>query len=464
MLRSLRSLSEIVRNPVLAETRRNLARNWARLPDRLRTPVQMLGRQGNGCGGTIGMMPRCDFACRGCYLGDEANRIPAEPVEAIKAQMRLLRPALGNAGNLQLTDGEVTLRPEHELIELVKYALSLGLIPMLMTHGDSFRRRPGLLERLMVEGGLFEVSLHIDTTQRGRKGAAYKYAATEEELNPLRDEFAQAVRRARAATNKPLRCAMSMTVTPDNLSGVPAVMRWLLRNGDAFRLISFQPAAQVGRTVQGLDGVSVEALWRKIAEGLYGAEGEPEPLRNGHVYFGHPACNRVVPGLVAHQPGSEPSFHPIRVAGDPVDERAIDGFLRRFGGVTFRRDSVPERIARMVGLFVTDPRFAMTDVPRYLAHLARRIDPDRPLGFICRLLAGRATVHNLVIASHHFMSRQEIETALGRERLTCCVFHVPVGDTLVPMCEVNALGVRERHYADLAAGREPRQAADAMGS
>jgi uncharacterized radical SAM superfamily Fe-S cluster-containing enzyme len=75
----------------------------------------MFGRQGNGCGATIGAMPRCDFACRGCYLNAEANRIPAEPVEAIKAQMRLLRPVLGHAGNLQLTDGEVTLRPVEEV-------------------------------------------------------------------------------------------------------------------------------------------------------------------------------------------------------------------------------------------------------------------------------------------------------------------------------------------------------------
>ena len=124
----------------------------------------MFGRQGNGCGATIGAMPRCDFACRGCYLNAEANRVPAQSVDDIKAQMRLLRPVLGHAGNLQLTDGEVTLRPVAEIVELLRYAHSLDLIPMLMTHGDSFRRRPGLLEALMVDGGLEEVSIHVDTT------------------------------------------------------------------------------------------------------------------------------------------------------------------------------------------------------------------------------------------------------------------------------------------------------------
>src|SRR3712207_2183308 len=111
---AIRTLLDIARTPVLAETRENLRRNWARLPDPLRTPHQMLGRNGNGCGATIGTMPRCDFACRGCYLGDEANRIPAQSVEEIKRQMRVMRPVLGNAGNLQLTDSEVTLRPEAE--------------------------------------------------------------------------------------------------------------------------------------------------------------------------------------------------------------------------------------------------------------------------------------------------------------------------------------------------------------
>ena len=66
------TLWQILREPVLAETRANLARSWARVPEHLRTPHQMLGRGGNGCGATIGALPRCDFACVGCYLGEEA--------------------------------------------------------------------------------------------------------------------------------------------------------------------------------------------------------------------------------------------------------------------------------------------------------------------------------------------------------------------------------------------------------
>ena len=171
MTTRLRALARIVRAPVAAETRQRLAEAWDRLPDLLRTPNQFLGRQYAGCGATIGAMPRCDFACRGCYLGEGANRVPAEPVAAIKRQLDRLRAWLGEGGNLQLTDGEVILRPEAEVIELVRYARGIGLVPMLMTHGEAFRRDPDLLPRLMVAGGLSEVSIHVDTTQRGRGDA-----------------------------------------------------------------------------------------------------------------------------------------------------------------------------------------------------------------------------------------------------------------------------------------------------
>jgi hypothetical protein len=52
------------------------------------------------------------------------------------------------------------------------------------------------------------------------------------------------------------------------------------------------------------------------------------------------------------------------------------------------------------------------------------------------------------------MSRAEIETAVGQERLALCIFHVPLDGELVPMCEVNALGGRERYYQRIQSRRE----------
>lgn len=453
MIRRLRRLAAIVREPVLAETRRNLERSWARVPERYRVPQQMLGRGGNGCGATIGVIPRCDFACVGCYLGEDANRIPREPLDAIKQQLRALRPSLGHAGNLQLTDGEVTLLPDDELIELLRYARGLDLIPMVMTHGDAFRRRPGLLERLVVEGGLVEVSVHIDTTQRGRLGPEYRYARREEDLMPLRDEFAALLGDVQRRTGRRLRAATTMTVTAENLTGVPAVVRWLTRHADVFRLVSFQPVAQVGRTLDGLGGgVTVEALWAQIAVGLEGRSDEAARVAQGQMWVGHPGCNRYMPGVVLADGGRPPRFQPLRKAGEPVDERVVDGFLARFGGISFRLDGALERVARWAGLLVAEPRFVAGNVGPYALHWLRRFDPVRPFRLLGRLLAGRARLHGFVFVSHHFMSRDEIETPLGQERLALCVFHVPVDGRLVPMCEVNALGVRDRYYAGLRVG------------
>lgn len=452
---SLSNVWRALREPVLAESRALLRANWAQLPESLRTPHQMLGRQGNGCGATIGAMPRCDFACRGCYLGEEANRIPAQPVDEIKAQMRALRPALGPAGNLQFTDGEVTLRPADEVIELLRYARSLDVIPMLMTHGDSFRRRPGLLERLMVEGGLTELSIHVDTTQRGRVGDAYRRATREAELNPLRAEFAALLARARATTGRPIRAATTMTITPGNIGGVADVARWLVDHPDAFFMVSFQPIAQVGRTEAGLgDSVDVEQVWREIARGVYGdGPAATERLLAGQEWLGHSACNRFVHGIATTRAGQPATFHPVRAHDDPADTRPVDGFLRRFGGFSTRRDAPLIAGARLAGLVMRDPLFFARSVPPFAWHWLRRIAPDAPLRAAVDIISGRRRVHGFLFVSHHFMSKAQIETPLGRERLAQCVFHVPVNGKLVSMCEVNALGVREQYYAQITAPR-----------
>ncbi len=457
MWKTLRTAYRILREPVLPESRELLRASWESLPGPYRTPQQMFGRQGNCCGATIGAMPRCDFACRGCYLGEEANHVPEESVDAIKAQMRALRPLLGNGGNLQLTDGEVTLRPEEELRELLLYADRLGLVPMLMTHGDSFRRRPGLLERLMEQGGLREISIHVDTTMRGRKG--YQNATREEELHPLREEFAAIIRDARRKTGRPLVAATTMTVTRDNLGGVADAVRCVSRNADAFKMISFQPIAQVGRTEEGLGGgVGVEELWQEAARGLAGPARDVGFLLKGQMWLGHPACNRYVHGFMLARGEGEPVFHPLRLEGEARDERAVEGYLRRFGGGSFRRDTPFEARTRLAAMLVRAPLFWAGEVLPYFWGQLERMAPERPFALLKEFARGEARVHHFNIVSHHFMSREEIQSPLGRERLDMCVFRLPVGGQLVSMCEVNALGTRDRYYEEIRAGREAGRA------
>ncbi len=446
-----RRVLTVLATPVRAESRALLAQNWDALPESLRTGQQMLGVQGNGCGATIGAMPRCDFACRGCYLGEAANKIPAQPVDAIKAQMRALRPVLGPDGNLQLTDGEVTLRPDDEVIELLQYAHSLELVPMLMTHGDSFRRRSGLLERYLTEGDLVEVSIHVDTTQRGRRGAEYKGVTSEAQLNPLRDEFVQLLSDAQQRTGRTLRAATTMTVTRDNLDGVHDVMHWLTGGQKVFRMISFQPIAQVGRTEDGFGGgVTGEALWWRIAFALTGGDRrKAEELLRSQVWFGHPSCNRILHGLVAHREGEAPVFHALRPSADAPHADTVDEFFRRFGGVSFKTDTTRTAIARALGIALKAPGFVFMRLPGYFWHWLERLGSGAPLQTLRDLISGRLKIQPLVIVSHHFMSRDELHTEEGQARLANCVFHVPINGELKSMCEVNALGIRDEYYASL---------------
>jgi len=86
----------------------------------------------------------------------------------------------------------------------------------------------------------------------------------------------------------------------------------------------------------------------------------------------------------------------------------------------------------------------------FLPHWLRRGDARHPIRFAARLVTGRASLRPLVIVSHHFMSRAETETPLGKERLDLCVFQVPIDGRLMPMCQVNTGGARDEVYAQLA--------------
>ena len=438
------------RHPVDPEARHTLASIWDGIAPEFRTENQMFGRHEEGCGATIGVMPRCDFACRGCYLAADANRTPALELDAVKEQMRILRQRLGPSGNLQLTDGEVTLRPIEEVIELLCYGREIGLIPMLMTHGDSFRRNPGLLERLMTEGGLEEVSVHIDTTQRGRRGAAYKYAIREAELTPLRAEFAEIVRSARRTTGLALRVATTVTVTAQNVGEVADIVGWIQQNADVYRMIGFMPVADVGRTEAGIGQVNVDTLWCEIAKGLNVEPENSDRLEENQWWMGHPGCSRFVIGASVRQPGMATRYLPLSMNSSERDRRFLQTVFERWAGATFRADGPAEALARLAGMVFQAPGFFLWTLPRTAWHWLRRLDRHNPLGLGWRILTGTAQVDRLMIASHQFMSAAELSTDEGRDRLHHCAFMVPVNGELKSMCEVNAAGLRDRVYADIA--------------
>lgn len=431
------------------ETRHLLHQAWLRVPERYRGNNQFLGRQYAGCAATIGVMPRCDFACKACYLGKDANRIPMASLEDIKRQLDLIRGWLGHGGNVQITDGEVTLRDTEELLEIVCYAVSIKLVPMLMTHGDQIRQDPLLLPRLMQEAGLREISIHIDTTQRGRMGAAFRYAKNEQALMPLRDEFAQLIRQVRKQTRKPLKVAMTVTVTTQNAGEVADIVRWANQNADVVTLLSFQPVADVGRTVDGAGSAgSVEALWAQIAQGLHHSLRTGEDLVSHSGHLGHEACTRFVQGLVVHKQGSTAQFQPLFLDG-AQDWVFLQDFLARFGGISTRFDTGRELFMRVFVLCILNPAFVWASALPFVWRKWRELCSTYGAGLWRDVLLRRTRIHYLNIVSHHFMSLAEINTGLGQERIDSCAFKVPIDGEMMSMCLVNAAGHRERYYEAL---------------
>jgi hypothetical protein len=314
------------------------------------------------------------------------------------------------------------------LIEIIAYARALGLVPMLMSHGETFRRRPSFLERLMQRGGLTELSIHVDTTQRGRRDD-YRTARTEAELDSLRAEFADLIRTARARTGLRLEAASTVTVTRDNLEGVPGIVRWFLSNADAFKIVSFQPLAEVGRTDRSLKGVAPDELWLRIAEGT----GDPA-IRRGEGWLGHPACSRFVQGLAVRRRNGV-AFVPLYRRDRPDEMAALNELLERLGGVSFRLDDRTRAWRRLGRIAFRHGGFLVRRVLPHFARLLRR--------------AGSFKANYFCIASHHFMSAAEMKTSLGQQRLDACAFRVPINGRLESMCAVNASGLREAYYRQL---------------
>lgn len=429
-------LENVARSPNAERdaARRSLS---ASLPDAVRTlRHQWLGSVSVGCAATWGVHERCDFSCTACYLGRDANRTPPLPFEEVAAQLDTIRRERGPGANTQITAGEVTLLPLPELTRIVRYALDIGLDPMVMSHGQTFLRDPDYLPGLL-RGGLRKLSLHVDTTQRGRPGIDGR--ATELDLMAVRDALANEVRRARRVTGLPLHADHTVTITEGNAEHVPAIVRWTTANADAFSVLGLLPVAPVGRTrVQGR--VSRESLARAVAEGL----GVDAPST---FEMGHPECHAQILAWILDD-GRTRRAVPVRRRGAPLDDRFVD-HLTALGSASFDLHGLSRRaqVRALLGLMRARPA-----TPAVWASYAAYRLLDGELGPTLRmaraLRRGTGSVRPFAVITHWFMPPDALDTPLGRERLASCTFRVPVNGRLVPMCEMNATGLRDRLIRD----------------
>ena len=132
----------------------------------------------------------------------------------------------------------------------------------------------------MVEGGLRQVSVHVDLTQAGRHGYPIQRVKHESDLHPVREAFTQLARDIRLRTGAPLEYALSFTVTQNNVDEVPEVIRWYLADPERthiWRMLSFQPEADTGAHHFSRERALPERVWKKFAraQGSPWKKGEP---------------------------------------------------------------------------------------------------------------------------------------------------------------------------------------------
>lgn len=414
-----------------------LAERWKTLPSSIKTMNQLAGKTAVACGATHHVMERCNFSCTCCYLGAEANKTEPLPFEEAREQLDLLRANLGVRGKVQITAGEVTLLPVEDLGRIIKYALSIGLDPMVMSHGQRFLDEPDYLFSLVEKYELGKVSIHVDTTQRGRKSTNSRM--TEADLNAVRNDFADLIREVRRKTGRPFKAASTITVTQDNLGQMNEVLSWFLKHADAFRLLSFQPVADVGRTrkSRSKDPVHGASLWEQVNQAC-GREMNSAPM-----HFGHPLCNTTVPIIVVNIGSRKVIFEGLRKGNENdliMFSRAVD----QIGSKVRWSESLFKNSLRVAKIFVRNPRFFLQTIAyaffRSFDEFGRILELFK--GVILERKLPRVSPFLIVV--HNFMSPEQLKTEEGEERLNACVFKLAVGDKMVSMCEMNATDLRAK--------------------
>jgi 7,8-dihydro-6-hydroxymethylpterin dimethyltransferase len=425
------------RQPLNEEKRQYLARRWAELPRELQTPNQVSGRHLTHCSFTLGAS-YCSFRCTHCYLPKNANEVPIPSLAEMREQIEANRKFQGPGGGLQITGGDVVdaywrAGRTDELVEIVRHAYAVGLVPMVFTHGQTFIEQPEFLERLVVEGGLRQVSVHIDMTQAGRHGYPIGRVKSEADLHPVREAFTQLARDIRAKTGLPLEFAHSCTITARNIDGVPEIIRWLLADPERthiWRMLSFQPEADTGRTIFSKKPITPADVWAKIQEGT-GLK-----LRRDASIFGHPDCNSWTSLLVARPSGEYCTLLPDDLGFDAIFGQVLD----QIGALSLVTDEAGTPPYRLLGVLLRNPLLTA----RLLARIARQVLSGAMPGEVLRA-AMRGEVHTFGVGIHNFMDAGKVATAADdavvKARLDSCVFKGAVKRNgeweAVPMCSMN---------------------------
>jgi hypothetical protein len=325
-------------------------------------------------------------------------------------------------------------------VEIIRYAYSVGLIPMLFTHGQTLIEQPDFLERLVVEGGLRQMAVHIDMTQAGRHGYPIQKIQSEADLHPVRQSFTELAIRIRQKTGAKLELAHNCTVTQRNIAGVAEIIRWYLEKPERsliWRILSFQPEADTGRTQFSEKPITPEDVWLKIQEGT------GLTLRREATIFGHPECNSWASLLVNRLNGEATPLLP----DNPVWDKLMGSALDQARGLSMVNDDACTAPFRALGVLSRNPLLALKIGFFWMKHL---LSGKLSLSTLWAIVSGQT--HTLGVGIHNFMDAKRVEGAatdpVTQCRLDSCVFKGAVKRhgkwEAVPMCAMN-----QKSWSDL---------------
>lgn len=434
LVTTLRSIERRTR-PVDPEASAALARRWAALPDAVKTPAQLLGRRANGCEGTHGVFPQCDFACKPCYHSADANRVAvdgAHTVAEVTRQMAYLLQERGSGQYAQLIGGEVSLLAPEDHAAALTAMHAAQRVPMSFTHGDfdyEYLERVAIGPHGRPRFPHLSFAGHFDTTMYGRRGIPKP--RHEADLHAHRRRFCDLFARLQAEHGVTSYLAHNMTVTPGNLEEIPEVIRSCRAMG--FRMFSFQPAGYVGNEQRWSDGfrhITDDDVWERIQDGA----GVRLPFHA--IEFGDTRCNRVVWGLYVGD-----RYVPVLDDLEPADLAMRDTFFDAFP-THFLFMSRPLMALRVVRCVARRPR-VLGQGWAWARRLVRRAGGLRAL---------RHGVRPVTFVMHSFMDARDVAAAwellergeiatddrvrATQERLQACAYSMahPETDQLVPAC------------------------------
>ena len=361
------------------------------------TPNQVLGRLHTiGCV-AVEITQKCNLDCTLCYLSEHSQSVADIPIEEVFRRLDDVITHYGPGTHVQITGGDPTLRKHSELVEIVRYANSIGLYTALFTNGIGATRK--LLTRL-ADVGLRDVAFHVDSTQRRKEGD------TELELNPIRQEYLDRTK------GLGLMVIFNNTVHRGNFHEIPELVRFYRERAEDIGLVSFQLQADTGR-----------GEWRK-RDVVINKETVQKQIETGStsnlpwdvMQVGHTDCHHYLPTLVTND-----TVYPIM-----KDKAFFSDFMRDFQAACWdrQRNSV-YLFWRFILQMLKKPQWFLR-LPVFGLSLIKSMFTD--------LMKSRGKVTQLTFFVQNFMDASELQ----QDRIDACSFMVMTAEGPVSMCQHNA--------------------------